>query len=195
MISELAPEGLVAAGIILVAFAAGVRRRSPSAWADWLTLRVGRLSFIEVAGAFLIGFGIGQFLAPDVGRPAGPGVVVTRFGPGIFDASRLPLMLGIVAAFIDIALRVDLTDLLFGGRSPNSASRFVGIEARVSEAIPAGGVGRITVRNAAGQLVSVAATAQTDIPAGTTVQITDVRERTFVVSAIAADSAAKAIGS
>jgi hypothetical protein len=191
---DLPPGSLVVVGIVLVVLAATLRGRSSSAWADWVMLRVGRLSFTEIFGAFLIGFGIGDLLAPEARPHPGPGVVITRFGPGMFSPTRLPVMLGLVAAAIDVAFRVDLTDLVFGARSPNSASQFVGVEARVTEAIPAGGSGKIAVRNAAGQLVSVAATASTNVPAGAIVQITGTQERTFVVAAIEPDKPAAASG-
>ena len=179
-------------GAVLVVFASIMRRRPRNALIDWLTLRVGQASFVEIAGAFLIGFGIGQLLAPASPRVPGAGVVITRFGRGPGGAFDPPLMLGVVAALIDIGLRVDVLGLVVGGRSPNAASRFIGVEARVAEAIPAGGTGRIAVRNVAGEMVSVAATAPIDIPAGTIVQITALQERTFVVAPVRPERPAKA---
>jgi len=153
-------------------------------WADWITLRVGRVLFTEVAGAFLIGFAVGGFLTPQLDTGSALGPPPGRFGFGrfaMFDPSRLPLMLGIVAAGIATLLRIDLGDVL-SRSSGNSLSTFVGTEARVTAAIRAGSTGQITVRDASGRLVSAIAMADRDIAAGTVVRIVGTNALKLVVA-------------
>ena len=81
-------------------------------------------------------------------------------------------MLGAAGAALAVLTRVDIgAALLRSSAGRGTVSAYVGSEARVVAAIPAGGSGEIVFRDGSGTLVGVAATAETDIPAGTAVRI------------------------
>jgi len=160
-------------GIALIALARWASRRRGSRLDSWVALRVGDALFTEVLGAFLVGAGIGGMVmlqlsaaGPPRGIPPPPG----RFGG--FNSSQLPFVLGAAGAALAVLTRVDIgAALLRSSAGRGTVSAYVGSEARVVAAIPAGGSGEIVFRDGSGTLVGVAATAETDIPAGTTVRI------------------------
>ena len=162
-----------AVGIALIVLARWASRRRGSRLDSWVALRVGDVLFTEIVGAFLLGAGIGGVVmlqlsasGPPRGIPPPPG----RFGG--FNSSQLPFVLGAVGAALAILTRVDIgAALLRGSTSRGTVSAYVGSEARVVAAIPAGGSGEIVFRDGSGTVVGVAATAETDIPAGTPVRI------------------------
>jgi membrane-bound ClpP family serine protease len=176
---------VVAAGIALVVVARWAARRRGTKWESWVALRIGDLLFTEVAGAFLIGFGLGGLVAPQFEGAGGP---VSRIGPpgrfGPLDPSRLPSMLGIVAAAVVVLMRVDVRDILFRGSPPNALSAYVGWETRVIAPIPAGGYGEIAVRDGSGNVMSARATADMDIATGTLVRVTGTKDLKLVVAPI-----------
>lgn len=165
---------VVAVGVLLVALARWAAARG-ARWETWVALRVGDVLFTELVGAFLIGAGIGGVLAPRLepapasGPPRGPGPGV-RFGG--LSWGQLPFLLGILAAVIDVLVRVDVASFFLRGSSPHQGLvAYMGADARVVSAIPAGGYGDIVVRDGSGNPLSVAATADTDIPEGAMVRI------------------------
>lgn len=161
-------------------------RRRGTKWESWVALRIGDVFFTEVAGAFMIGFAVGGLLAPqfdDLNR----GAPVGRIGPGGrfggFGGDRLPLALATVAAGVAVLTRVDLRDLLLKGSSPrNAISTYIGWDARVVAPIRAGEYGEIALRDGSGNLMSVVATSDTDIAAGTLVRITGTKDLNLVVT-------------
>lgn len=179
----------VAIGIALVVLARWAARRKGTRWESLVALRIGDVLFTEILGAFLIGFGIGALIAPQLdsggqggppGRP-GPG---GRFG-GAFSGSRLPFILGLVLAAITAFVRIDWTDHLLRGPSKvNTLSTYIGWDARVVAPIPAGGFGEIALPDGSGNVMAVVATADTDIATGTPVRVTGTKDLNLVVAPI-----------
>src|SRR5919204_3478211 len=139
--------GVVGVGLITLARWA---TRREGGRALWLALPLGDLRLTEVVGAFLVGACLGSIIAPQFdgglfmgrGRMIGP---VARFGP--IESSRLPAMLGLAVAALDALLQIDVVGLLLRGSPPQGAlNMYLGWEARVVSAIPAGGVGQILLR-------------------------------------------------
>jgi membrane-bound ClpP family serine protease len=176
-------------GVALVVLARWAARRKGTRWESLVALRVGDVLFTEVVGAFLVGYGIGALVVPqlDGGLPSGPSG--RRFGPGGFDplsGSRLPLLLGLVAAAVAAAVRIDWTDHLLRGPSKgNTLSTYIGWDARVVAPIRAGEYGEIALPDGSGNVVAIAATADTDIAQGTPVRVTGTRDLNLVVAPIA----------
>lgn len=173
---------LLVLGIALVAIARWAGRRRGSRWDSLVALRVGDILLTEVAGAFLIGFSLGNLIAPpgpQVGRPGPPRGV--RFGPA--GGITLPMGLGLLGAAIAVLVHVDLRDIFLAGRAArNPLATYIGWDARVIAPIPAGGFGEIAMRDGAGNVMSVVATADVDIAEGATVRVTAVRHLNLVVS-------------
>jgi membrane protein implicated in regulation of membrane protease activity len=114
-------------------------------------------------------------LPPGGGRFIRPGL---GFGPG-----QLPFALGLIAAAIAVLQRIDLRDLLLRGRGArNPLKTYIGWDARVVARIPAGGWGQVALRDGSGNVMGVAATAATDIDAGTPVVIVGTQGRDLVVA-------------
>lgn len=179
----------VAIGIALVVLARWAARRKGTRWESLVALRIGDVLFTEILGAFLIGFGIGALIAPQLdggGQPGPPG----RPGPGgrfggAFSGSRLPFILGLVLAAITAFVRIDWTDHLLRGPSKgNTLSTYIGWDARVVAPIPAGGYGEIALPDGSGNVMAVVATADTDIATGTPVRVTGTKELNLVVAPI-----------
>ena len=176
-----------AAGVALIVLTRWAARRG-GRWRSWIALSIGDLRFTEVVGAFLIGASLGGLLAPqlDAGgvtgppRPMGP---AGRFGS--FNWSRLPLMLGITAAVLDVLTQIDVVGLLLRGSTQRGTlTTYIGSDARVVRAIRTGGYGDILIHDQSGQAIVVAATAEADIAPGTTVRITGRKGANPVVTAI-----------
>src|SRR5438132_747538 len=125
---------VVVLGVSLIILARWAARRHGTRWESLVALRVGDVLFTEVVGAFLIGFGIGALIAPqlDSSGPAGPPgrpVPPSRFG-GALSGNRLPFILGVVLAAISAAIRIDWTDhLLRGPSAHNALSTYIGCDA------------------------------------------------------------------
>jgi membrane-bound ClpP family serine protease len=180
---------VVGIGVMLIALARWAARRKGTRWESLVALRIGDVLFTEMLGAFLIGFGIGALIVPqlDSGGPPGPPgrPGPSRFG-GAFSGNRLPFILGLVLAAITAAVRIDWTDhLLRGPSKSNSLSTYIGWDARVVAPIRAGEFGEIALPDGSGNVVAVAATADTDIPPGTPVRVTGTRDLNLVVARIA----------
>ena len=182
----------VAAGLALIVLARWASRRRGSRLDTFVALRVGDVLLTEVVGAFLIGYGIGSLVSIESDRRASPGppppptggrfVGVRGFGAG----DRLPFTLAIAFALIPVLIRIDIRELLLGGRGTrNPLTAYVGWDARVVAPIAAGGHGEITMRDGAGNVMSVAATADVDIPVDTMVRIVGVRDLNLVVAPLA----------
>ncbi|HET7701274.1 MAG TPA: NfeD family protein [Candidatus Limnocylindria bacterium] len=183
--------GAIAVGLALIVVARIASRRRGSRLDSFVALRVGDVLLTEVIGAFLIGYGLGSLVSIQSESRAAPGpppptggrfVGVRGFGAG----DRLPFMLAIAFALIAVLIRIDIRDVLLGGRSTrNPLSAYVGWDARVVAPIIAGGHGEITMRDGAGNIMSVAATADVDIPVGTDVRVVGARDLNLVVAPLA----------
>jgi len=187
--SLLTELGALVLGIVLIVVARWAARRRGTRWDSLVALRVGDVLITEVLGAFLIGWAIGSLVAPPgdrVGAPAPPGPGGGRFGrPGGSGALQLPFTLGVVAALIAAIRRLDLRGLALRGRaSRNPIATYIGWDARVIARIPAGGWGEIALRDGSGNVMSVAATAASDIPLGARVVISGVQGHDLVVTPI-----------
>src|SRR5712692_2234238 len=63
---------VVVLGIALIVLARWAARRKGTRWESFVALRVGDVLFTEVVGAFLIGFGIGALVVPQLDSPGPP---------------------------------------------------------------------------------------------------------------------------
>jgi membrane protein implicated in regulation of membrane protease activity len=178
----------VAAGLALVLLARWASRTRGSKRDTWIALRIGDALFTEIAGAFLLGYGIGGLIAPP--EVAGPGGPPTRIGPaGRFGGlgASLPYTLGIVGAALAVLTRLDLSGLLLRGSHPRAGlSTYIGWDGNVIAPIRAGGYGQITIRDAMGYPLSAGATADVDIPEGTPVRVIGTKGLELVVAPIPA---------
>ncbi len=182
---------VVVIGVVLIVLARWAERRPGTRWESLVALRIGDVLFTEIFGVFLIGFGIGSLVAPqlDSGGPPGP---PGRGGPGpggrfggAFSGNRLPFILGLVLAAIRTAVAIDWTDHLLRGPSKgNALSTYIGWDARVVAPIRAGEFGEISLPDGSGNVMSVVATAETDIPLGTPVRVTGTKDLNLVVAPI-----------
>jgi membrane-bound ClpP family serine protease len=183
----------VVTGVGLVVLARWAARRKGTRWESLVALRIGDVLFTEILGIFLIGFGIGALIVPQLDRggvPGGPpsGVVLPRGGRFLraVSDSRLPLMLGLVLAAIAVVIRIDWTDhLLRGPNRSNTLSTYIGWDARVVAPITAGGYGEIALPDGSGNIMAVVATADTDIALGAQVRVTGTKDLNLVVAPIA----------
>jgi hypothetical protein len=181
---------VIAIGVALIVLARWAARRPGTRWESLVALRIGDVLFTEMVGAFLIGYGIGALISPQLddggppgppGRP-GPG---GRFG-GALSGNRLPFLLGVVAAAISAIVRIDWTDHLLRGPSKgNALSMYVGWDAKVVAPIRAGGYGEIALPDGSGNVMAIVATADTDIALGTLVRVTGTKDLNLVVAPIA----------
>jgi len=180
---------VIVLGVALMVLARWSARRKGTRWESLVALRIGDVLFTEIVGAFLIGFGVGALIAPQLDAPGPPGppgrpVPPSRFG-GAFGGNRLPFLLGIVAAAITAALRIDWTDhLLRGSTARNTLSTYIGWDARVVAPIRAGEYGEIALRDGSGNVMAVVATSDTDIALGTPVRVTGTKDLNLVVAPI-----------
>jgi membrane-bound ClpP family serine protease len=180
---------VIVLGVALIVLARWSARRKGTRWESLVALRIGDVLFTEVVGAFLIGFGIGALVAPQLDVPGGPGpggrpIPPPRFG-GALSGSRLPFLLGIVFAGITAAVRIDWTDHLLRGPSKgNSLTTYIGWDARVVAPIRAGAFGEIALPDGSGNVMAVVATAETEIPMGTPVRVTGTKDLNLVVAPI-----------
>jgi len=186
----LSTAGLLVLGIALIVIARSAARRRGTRWDSFVALRVGEVLVTEVLGAFLVAYAIGSFIAPPGERIAVPGPPQPgggRFGRPGGAGPSLPFTLGLVAAALAALLQIDLRDLSLRGRAQrNPIATYIGWDARVVARIPAGGWGEIALRDGSGNVMSVAATAATDIPVGSSVVISGIQGRDLVVTPIPA---------
>jgi membrane-bound ClpP family serine protease len=183
---------VVVIGVMLIVLARWAARRPGTRWESFVALRVGDVLFTEIFGVFLIGFGIGSLVAPQLdsggppgppGRGGGPGPG-GRFG-GAFSGNRLPILLGIVLAAIRTAVAIDWTDHLLRGPSKgNTLTTYIGWDARVVAPIRAGQFGEIALPDGSGNAMAVVATAETDIPLGAQVRVIGTKDLNLVVAPI-----------
>lgn len=185
---------VVVIGVMLIILARWAARRPGTRWESLVALRIGDVLFTEIFGVFLIGFGIGSLVAPqlDSGGPSGP---PGRGGPGpgpggrfggAFSGNRLPILLGIVLAAIRTAVAIDWTDhLLRGSTKSNTLTTYIGWDAKVVAPIRAGEFGEIALPDGSGNVMAVVATAETDIALGTPVRVTGTKDLNLVVAPIA----------
>jgi membrane protein implicated in regulation of membrane protease activity len=180
----------VAIGLALIVLARWASRTRGTKLDSWVALRVGDVLFTEIAGAFLLGYGLGGLLAPPdttvTGGPPGPGGRIGfggRFGGFGGLGANLPLTLGAVGAVVAVLTRLDLSGLLLRGARPrNGLSQYIGWEGRVIEPIPAGGFGQIAMRDGMGYPLSAVATAEIDLPEGTPVRVMGTKGLNLVVA-------------
>jgi membrane protein implicated in regulation of membrane protease activity len=177
---ELVPYLAAVVGVALVAFARWAARRPGTRWESFGALRTGDVLLTEVVGAFLIGYALGSLIAPnaDIGGPPGRLRPPSRFGGGL----NVPLTFGIVLALLAAIVRIDFRDLLLRGPTTrNPLQTYIGWDAIVSEAIPAGGFGAIRLRDGLGNVTAVAATSATALGEGARVRITALKGLNLVV--------------
>jgi len=182
---------VVVIGVMLIVLARWASHRPGTRWESLVALRIGDVLFTEIFGIFLIGFGIGSLVAPqlDSGGPPGP---PGRGGPGpsgrfggAFSGNRLPFLLGIVLAAIRTVVAIDWTDHLLRGPSKgNALSTYIGWDARVVAPIRAGEFGEIALPDGSGNVMAVVATADMDIALGTPVRVTGTKDLNLVVAPI-----------
>jgi membrane-bound ClpP family serine protease len=181
---------LIALGVGLVVLARWAGRRKGTRWESLVALRMGDVLFTEMLGAFLVGFGIGSLVVPQLDYGLGPSGPSGRvvIGPGGFDpfrGSRLPLILGVVLAALSAIVRIDWTDHLLRGPSKgNALSTYIGWDAKVVAPIRAGEYGEIALPDGSGNVMAVSATADTDIARGTPVRVTGTKDLNLVVAPI-----------
>jgi hypothetical protein len=90
-----------------------------------------------------------------------------------------------VAAAAAVLMRIDLSGLFFRGPSAHGAlTTYMESDAVVVRAIPRGGYGSISVRDGIGNPMAIAATADEEIPVGTSVRITGRRGPNPVVTPV-----------
>jgi membrane-bound ClpP family serine protease len=176
-------------GLVLIVLARWASRTRGTKLDSWVALRMGDVLFTEVAGAFLLGYGLGGLIAqPDAvarGGPQGGPIIGGRFGRLGGIATGLQYTLAVVGAAIAILTRLDLSGLMLRGSSPgNGLATYVGSDANVIAAITAGGYGQIAMRDGMGYPMSAVATAETDIPQGTPVKVIGTKGRNLLVAPI-----------
>jgi membrane protein implicated in regulation of membrane protease activity len=176
----------LAIGLLLIALARWASRVRGTRSDSWIALRIGDVLLTEVIGAFLLGYGLGGLVAqPDAIVANGP---PGRIGPGgRFGGvgASLPFTLGIVGAAVATLTRLDLSGLALRASSPrNGLSMYVGWDARVIAPISAGGFGQIAMRDGMGYPMSAIATAETDIPQGTSVRVIGTKGLNLLVAPV-----------
>lgn len=179
----------VALGLALIVLARWASRTRGTKLDSWVALRMGEVLFTEVAGAFLIGYGLGGLIAqPDAvsrGGPPGTTVIGGRFGRLGGLNTGLQYTLAIVGAAIAILTRLDLGGLLLRGSSPgNGLATYIGWDAKVIAPISAGGYGQIAMRDGMGYPLSAVATAETDIAEGAPVKVIGTKGRNLLVAPV-----------
>jgi len=169
----------VGAGLIAISyFARGLR----DPLQGFVRLSLGDVSFTEVFGVFLLGYGVAALIAgptPDapggVGRPGpGGGVIISRgFGgpAGAILRGGPAVTGGFALAFVWTLYRMDVVGKLTNPQSHKSVAAIVGTIAVAVEEIPAGGHGQITFRDPGGTLVGVMAASDMHVPRGARVRI------------------------
>lgn len=179
----------VGLGLALIVLARWSSRTRGTKLDSWVALRMGDVLFTEVAGAFLLGYGLGGLIAqPDAvatgGRPGTP-VIGGRFGRLGGLAAGLQYTLAIVGAAIAILTRLDLSGLVLRGSTPrNGLAMYIGWDANVIAPISAGGYGQIAMKDGMGYPLSAVATAETDIAKGTPVKVIGTKGRNLLVAPI-----------
>jgi membrane-bound ClpP family serine protease len=179
----------VGLGLALIVLARWASRTRGTKLDSWVALRMGDVLFTEVAGAFLLGFGLGGLIAqPDAvsrGGPSGAPVIGGRFGRLGGLNTGLQYTLAIVGAAIAILTRLDLGALLLRGSSPgNGLATYIGRDARVIAPISAGGYGQIAMRDGMGYPLSAVATAETDIAEGAPVKVVGTKGQNLLVAPV-----------
>jgi membrane protein implicated in regulation of membrane protease activity len=163
----------VSTGVVLVfsRFARGL----PEPIRGLVRLELGDVSFTEVFGVFVLGYSIALLLSGPAtpsssGPPRPPG---GRFVGGFNPLARagLPVITGMLLAFLTILYRVDIIGRLTNPQSHNAVKAIIGAQAQAVEDIPAGGHGQITFRDPAGTVVGIMASAEVDISRGSRVRI------------------------
>lgn len=183
---DLTYAGLIALGIVCILVARWASRRRGSRLDSFVALRVGDVLVTEVIGALLVGYGLGSLVAPDeslVGGQRGPRPV-GRIGL-FFGGQGATIQFGLALAFalFAILIRIDIRDVLLGGRTTrNPLTSYIGWDARVIAKIPAGGYGEIAMHDANGNIMPVSATSDVDIAEGTTVRVVGTKDLNLVVA-------------
>ena len=150
----------------------------PAQVAGLVRLQAGEVSFTEIFGMFVLGYGIGTLVngpPSQSGAPSGPGGIPIggRFGGGFnpFARGGLPVATGTALAFLMFLYRIDIVARLTNPQSNKSVTAIIGAEAQAVEDIPAGGHGQITFRDPGGSLVGVMASADVHVTSGSRVRI------------------------
>ena len=165
----------IIAGIALLALSR-YARGLPEPIAGLARLQAGEVSFTEVFGMFVLGYGIGTLVNGPSSQPSGtpgPPGLGGRFGGGFnpFARGGLPVATGTAFAFLLFLYRFDIVGKMSNPQSHKSVTAIIGKEAQAVEDIPAGGHGQITFRDPGGTLVGVMASAEVHVPRGARVRI------------------------
>jgi hypothetical protein len=167
----------ISAGVALIALSRWARGL-PEPIAGFVRLQTGEVSFTEVFGMFVLGYGVGTLVngppstAGGPSGPPGPPGIGGRFGGfNPFARGGLPVATGTAFAFLLFLYRVDIVGRMTNPQSHKSVTAIIGKEAQAVEDIPAGGHGQITFRDPGGSLVGVMASADVHVPRGTRVRI------------------------
>jgi membrane protein implicated in regulation of membrane protease activity len=176
-------------GLALIVLARWASRTRGTKLDSWVALRMGDVLFTEVAGAFLLGYGLGGLIAPPdaaaAGRPPSRIGIGGRFGGFGGLGPALPYTLAIAGAAIAVITRIDLGGLLLRASSPgNGLSTYIGRDASVIAPISAGGYGQIAMRDGLGYPLSAVATADTDIAQGTSVKVIGTKGSNLLVAPV-----------
>lgn len=177
----------VVAGVLLVVLAHWARRRG-GRWETLVALRFGTVLVTEIVGVFLAMYGVGLVIwPPDAAQPEprpgpGPGRGVFIGPGGPVTRERLPVLLATASTLLVLAIRVDLRDLLLGGATRDPLTKYIGWESRALSPIVKGGFGEIAMRDGAGDIRAVVATADVDIAEGAPVRVVGVRGLHLVVA-------------
>jgi membrane protein implicated in regulation of membrane protease activity len=179
----------VGLGLALIVLARWASRTRGTKLDSWVALRMGDVLFTEVAGAFLLGYGLGGLISqPDaVARGGSPGgtVIGGRFGRLGGAATGLQYTLAMVGAAIAVLTRLDLSGLVLRGSTPkNGLATYIGRDANVIAPITAGGYGQIAMKDGMGYPLSAVATAEMDIPNGTPVKVVGTKGSNLLVAPV-----------
>ena len=180
----------VGLGLCLIVLARWASRIRGTKRDSWVALRIGDVLFTEVAGAFILGYGLGGLIAqPDAvarGGPQGGPVIGGRFGRLGGVATGLQYTLAVVGAGIAIVTRLDWSGILLRGSTPkNGLSAYIGRDASVIAPISAGGFGQIAMKDGMGYPLAAVATAEVDIPEGTPVKVVGTKGTNLLVAPVA----------
>ena len=179
----------VGLGLALIVLARWASRTRGTKLDSWVALRIGDVLFTEVAGAFILGYGLGGLIAqPDAvarGGPQGGPVISGRFGRLGGLATGLQYSLAVVGAAIAIFTRLDVSGLLLRGSPPRDGlATFLGRDASVIAPIAAGGYGQIAMKDEMGYPLAAVATAEVDIPTGTPVRVVGTKGINLLVAPV-----------
>ena len=153
----------------------------PEPVAGIVRLQAGEVSFTEIFGTFVLGYGIGTLVNGPTsaagGPPGPPGVVVGRFGGGFnpFARGGIPVGTGFAFAFLMFLYRIDIVGKLSNPQTHKSVTAITARRPSRSRTSRPAGTDRSRFRDPGGTLVGVMARADVHVPRGTRVRIVGTR--------------------